>query len=107
MTKYEKAAQRAVANMLAGISKPVTLWSVSCNADEAARRAGKVRDLYESLYDYEWLVPAGFTMRWLTARPPMGDSLYMVCPPGWEPGSTSSQSLLLGNGPLVETRAGA
>lgn len=99
MTRYQRKAKRALARFLANVKEPVSLFSVSCRADEFARAAGKVRDLYDSLWDYEYLLPSGWSVKMLTTG---GDSLAYACPPGWTPGSTPSRSLLLGGGNLVE-----
>jgi len=103
MTRYELFAKAAVAAALAGRTAPMTLFDLSCAADAAARRKGKRkrRELYSSLYDYEALVPDGWRTRWLTASGGTGDSMLMVVPAAWQPGSTPSNQLLLGAGPLV------
>ena len=73
-------------------------------ADAAARAAGKKRDLHESLYGYDNMVPSGWRQRWLTAAGGSGDGMLMVVPPGWQEGQTRSQELILGRGPLVAYR---
>jgi len=101
MTRYEKVADRAVAARLAEeAGEPVSLFTVSCVADAAARAAGRKSDLYPSLYAYAFLLPAGYTTRWLKAGGG-SDSLLMVVREDWQPGSSQSRSLLLGRGPLV------
>lgn len=66
MTKYEKAARRAVEDYLrANRDKPVlSLYDLSVVADEAARAAGKKRDLFPSLSDYEAVLPPGAKVYW-------------------------------------------
>ena len=100
MTRYGRIAARALKERLAEKSEPVMLFSVSCMADEAARKAGKRRDLHESLEDYIKLLPEGWRADWLAVSGG-GDSLLYAIPPGWEPGMSRSKSLLLGGGPLI------
>lgn len=101
MTKYEKAAAKAVHNRLHGEKEPVTLYGVCCTADSAVSDAGKKRELYDSLYTYADLLPAGWSTRWLSAEGCSGSMLYAT-PPGWHPGDSHSRSLLLGGGKLVQ-----
>lgn len=96
---YENKAKEALRDLLSEREDPITLWSVSCMADEAAREAGLRRDLHDSLYDYEALLPEGWGTAWL--RTALGsDSMLYATPPGWEPGSSRSENLLLGGGNL-------
>ena len=104
-TRYVKAARRAVEGWLADQKEPVSLFSVSCVADDAARNLGRKSGLYSSLYDYEVLLSAGWRSRWLTADGGSGDSMLMAVPAGWRDGDSDSHSLLLGRGPLVGASA--
>ncbi len=103
MTKYQRAAAKAIADRLRGQTEPLTLYTLSCTADTAAREAGKKGELYPSLFDYADLLPGGWRGRWLKSEGsgPNGDSLYMACPPNWQEGRSDSQQLLLGAGKLV------
>lgn len=105
MTRYEKIATKALKNRLESETAPVMLWSLACIADEACRAAGKRRDLYDSLYRYEDLLPPGWRPEWITAHGGTGDSLLMAVPPGWVPGRDNSKSLLLGVGKLEYARS--
>lgn len=104
MTRYEQIAKRAVAAELSGRKDPISLFNVSAIADTAARGAGKKRDLYTTLHDYPDLLPPGWRTRWLTAEGGSGDGMLMAVPEGWQPGSSNSQSLVLGRGKLVDYR---
>lgn len=66
MTRYEKAARRAVDECLrANRNRPVfSLYALSIVADGAARAAGKKRDLFPSLSDYEAVLPRGARVYW-------------------------------------------
>lgn len=65
MTRYERIAKRAVAQRLQQCTETcIPLFQLSYVADEAARQAGKVRDLYESLYTYQRLLPKGAQVGW-------------------------------------------
>jgi len=103
VTRYEQIGRRAIEKELAGRSEPVSLWSLSCSADQAVRTAGKAKDLYYSLYDYENLLPADWTCRWLTVQGGTGDGMLMAVPRSWRSGeSQNNASALLGRGTLVE-----
>ena len=102
MTRYEKVAKRAIEVYLADKTEPVTLFSVSCVADEAAGDAGKVQELYGSLFSYEDLLPSEWRPRWLSAEG-CSDSLLYAVPMTWKPG-TPAKSLLLGDGALRPTQ---
>lgn len=105
MIRYRRIAERQLAIRMAGLKEPIKLYTVSCWADQAAREAGKVRDLYDSLWDYEQLLPDDWSVRMLQTRPG-GDSLAMACPPGWKPGDSKSNELLSGVGALIEAKPG-
>jgi hypothetical protein len=106
MTKYEKAAKKALSRELSARKDPLPLFDVSCIADEAARNAGKKRDLFGSLWDYPDLLPGGWSTRWLsTSDSPTADSMAYAVPPNWTSGSTNSQSLVLGGGKLQESKS--
>lgn len=66
MTKYETAAAQAVLRAL--VSQPgveaVTAVELSTIADDAARKAGRRTDLFESLSEYDVLHPAGAKSFW-------------------------------------------
>lgn len=66
MTRYEKAARRAVDEYLrANRDRPVfRLYDLSLVADAAARAAGKKRELFPSLSDYEAVLPCGARVYW-------------------------------------------
>ncbi|MEW5935366.1 MAG: hypothetical protein AB1816_17450 [Bacillota bacterium] len=66
MTKYERVARRAVEEYLrANRDRAVfSLYDLSVVADEAARAAGKKRDLFPSLSDYEAVLPRGANVYW-------------------------------------------
>jgi len=98
MTRYEQIAQKAIAARLEGAEEPVTLFTLSCVADTSVRDAGKKRDLYESLYPYENLLPPGWCPKWCSADG-CSDSLLYAVPDSWKPG-TPAKSLLMGNGAL-------
>lgn len=102
MTRYERIAQRAIQERYGNHKEPVTLFNIACDADEAARSAGKKRELHASLYDYVQHIPSGWRCAWLGTDKPNSDKLFMAIPPGWHSGDTRSQSLLLGGGRLVE-----
>ena len=104
MTRYVRAARKAVAARLADVAEPCSLWGISCVADAAVRRLGRRSDLYSSLYEYADLLPVGWRTQWLTARGGSGDSMLMVVHSNWTPGQSRSRSLLLGAGVLVPTR---
>jgi len=101
MTKHEKIARKAIENRLSEQTEPMSLWALSCVADQAVIAAGRKSDLFGSLYPYADLLPSGWHTIWLKAQGGSGDSLLMAVPPRWRPGSTTSQSLLLGGGRLV------
>jgi hypothetical protein len=101
MTRYERCAAKAIAAVLIGRQDPTPLYSLTCVADTAARQCGKRRDLYPSLYDYEKLIPPSWKCRWLTAAGGSGDSMLMVVPPEWAPGTVQNRELILGRGLLV------
>ena len=100
MTRSVRAARQAVADRLAGVTEPCSLWEMSCVADAAARKVGRRTELYPSLYEYSDLLPGGWRTQWLTAKGGSGDSMLMVVPENWMPGQARSRSLLLGSGVL-------
>jgi len=100
MTRYERIGAKAIASALAHTVAPVLFFRLACVADVAARAAGKRRDLHESLYNYEPLLPASHCTRWLTPGGGNSDSLLMVVRKDWKPGTDKSTSLLLGPGIL-------
>lgn len=101
MTRSMRVARRAVADRLAGVTEPRSLWEMSCVADAAARKMGRRTDLYPSLYEYADLLPGGWRTQWLTAKGGSGDSMLMVVPQNWISGQARSRSLLLGSGVLA------
>ena len=101
MTRSVRAARQAVADRLAGVTEPCSLWEMSCVADTAARKVGRRTDLYPSLYEYADLLPGGWRTQWLTAKGGSADSMLMAVPSNWAPGHAQSRSLLLGPGVLV------
>lgn len=102
MRRGQKEAQTAVRNYLSGRTEPVLLYSVSCVADEAAR-GRRQTDLFPSLFDYEVLLPADWTARWLGSTG-SSDSMCYATPRDWQPGKTQSQSLLM-SGKLTHVRS--
>ena len=100
MTKHERAAKSGVAAYLLGRRDPVLLFDVCVQADQTATQSGKKTELYPSLYDYSDLLPSGWHTQWLQVRRG-GDSLLYAVPPGWQPGQSKSNSLLLGGGTLI------
>jgi hypothetical protein len=95
---YYKIGQEAARTYMAKQNRPVSLWSLSCAVDHAVRAAGKKSDMYESLFDYEQLVPAGYHCTWLQNKRG-GDKIYYVVSNGFT--EAQSQDLLLGSGILV------
>lgn len=66
MSRYRDKAKKAIDDYLKNCDKPcVMLFSMSAVADEAAYQAGKKRELFTSLYDYEGVLPHGATLRWV------------------------------------------
>jgi hypothetical protein len=67
MTKYQRTAAKAIQEYLEENSskKTVSLYSLSAVADNAAFSAGKKRELFNSLYDYEKLLPKGTKVAWV------------------------------------------
>lgn len=100
MTKYQKIAANAVSAYLYGRREPVLLFDLSCTADSAAYKAGKVKELFPSLFDYVDLLPPDWRCAWLTTG---GDRMYYAVPMSWLSGESDSQSLLLGFGKLTES----
>lgn len=88
-SKYWKAGARAIANYLQGETRPVMLYTLSSVADSAAREAGRRSDLFESLFSYEGLLPAGWKGAWVGSGAPMSDSIYHAIPVGWDKGPVS------------------
>jgi len=66
LTKYERAARRAVEDYLRANrdTSVFSLYDLSVVADRAARAAGKKRDLFPSLSDYEAVLPRGAKVYW-------------------------------------------
>ena len=58
------------------------LYSLTSVADSAAREAGRVSDLFESLWSYESMLPPGWKGAWLGAGAGR-DSIYHAIPAGW------------------------
>lgn len=86
MTRYQRLAKKAIAKHLQGKTEPILLFTLSVIADRAALQAGKKRDLYDSLYDYEWLLPANeWKPKWLTARNSTGGGFLMAVRNDWKP----------------------
>lgn len=98
MSPYRKAAAKAVAGFLACREEPVTLYDLSKLADKAALDAGKVRDLFPSLYPYADLLPDDWTTGWLGTGG--FDSMLYCMRKDWEPGKDRSQTPVLGGGLL-------
>lgn len=98
MTKFERAAKAAVLARLNTECRPVTLFSVSCWADQAAREAGRKTELYRSLYDYANLLPGGWRSRWLTSGSGSTRMLH-ACPATWQAGG-SPRTLAMDPGTL-------
>ena len=78
MTRYEKIGAKAILEYFQenrGESLCL-LYTLSVIADRAARDAGKVKELFDSLYSYERLLPAGSRTQWnnsfLKATNPFG-----------------------------------
>lgn len=81
-SKHWKVGARAIATYLAGRTQPVMLYSLTSVADAAAREAGRVSDLFESLWSYESMLPAGWKGAWL-GNDSGEDSIYHAIPAGW------------------------
>jgi len=74
-----KKAKLAVKNYLNSTTLPVSLWAVTLQADEGARSAGRISELYPSLFDYEQLIPSGFRCFWKKQTGLLaGDGIYSV-----------------------------
>jgi len=90
VTRYQRLAKKAIAARLQGEKEPVLLFTLSVVADQAARQAGKKRDLYGTLYDYEGLLPADWSPKWLTTpESSAGSGFLMAVPVDWRPGAGS------------------
>jgi hypothetical protein len=76
MKKGFTAAKHAVAEHLAAASLPVMLYTLSVIADQAAFRAGRMTELYSSLFSYEELLPAGYCGFW--KKTGEGGGLFVV-----------------------------
>lgn len=63
---YRKIAAKAIERYLrSNRDEPVySLYHLSVVADEAAMEAGKKRELFSSLYEYERLLPPGTKVFW-------------------------------------------
>ncbi len=101
MRRGQKEAQQAVHNYLRGRTEPVSLWSVSCKAEEAARARRKT-ELFPSLFDYEVLLPDGWTTRWLGSTG-SSDGMVHAVPRAWRAGQTPGNLLMPGK--LTEVRS--
>lgn len=66
MSKYVRAARKAVDRYLRDNSgqEVFRLWDISVVADEAAFAAGKKKELFDSLYEYERVLPHGAKVFW-------------------------------------------
>jgi len=96
-----RTVRTSLARQLADQTSPIMLYDVSLMADRTARREGRKTDLFDSLYDYEALLPEGWGCAWLSASDsPTADSILYCTPPGWREGQDRSDSLLLGGGIL-------
>jgi hypothetical protein len=80
MTRYEKAAKQVITNWLKNHSdrEVVSLYSLSCVADTAARSLGRKSELYPSLYQYEPLVPT--SCYWFAGQTAGGNEYCAVNP---------------------------
>lgn len=101
MRRGQKIAQTAVRNFLSGRTEPVTLFRVSCVADEAALAQRKT-GLFASLFDYEVLLPDDWTSRWLGSDG-SSDSMCHAVPRAWRAGQTAGSLLMPGK--LKEVRS--
>lgn len=66
MPNYKEIARQAIDKYLRENSskKVVLFWSLTAIADCAAFNAGKKRELFPSLFDYECLLPPGTKTLW-------------------------------------------
>lgn len=65
LTRYQKTARRAIDAYLRNSSKNVvSLYQLSVIADNAAYNAGKKRELFSSLEEYQRLLPSGAKVFW-------------------------------------------
>jgi hypothetical protein len=66
MTKYEKAASRAIDSYLYAnrSQKTFSLYYLACIADKAAFAAGKKKELYPHLDSYRKILPPGAKVFW-------------------------------------------
>ncbi|MBF7084409.1 hypothetical protein IT084_15760 [Desulfallas sp. Bu1-1] len=65
LTKYQKIARRAIDKYFKDSSKSVvSLYQLSVVADNAAYDAGKKRELFSSLEEYQRLLPSGANVFW-------------------------------------------
>lgn len=76
----ERQARNAVKQFLSETKLPTSLFNVSCEADSAARQAGRKTELFPSLFDYEQIIPSGFRCFWKkqTSGFLQGDGIYSV-----------------------------
>jgi hypothetical protein len=88
--RHSEIAKRHVEKFLDGREEPISLFRVSCIADQAARGAGRKKDLFQSLWDYVEILPEGWHVRWLSWDG--GTSREANCiPPGWQPGAEGAR----------------
>jgi len=102
MTRFQEAAQKSLAEEIGDV--PIPLYTVSVMADEAARAAGKKRDLFNTLAEYEQVLPEGWRVERLHVEEGSGEELLHAVPPDWleEEGHTGQR--LLGPGILRVVR---
>jgi hypothetical protein len=83
-TRYQKAGITAInAKLRASSNEEVlSLWTLSCVADAAAKAIGKKKDLYPSLFDYEQLLPPGAKLEWI--KQGESSSIYCVINPYYQ-----------------------
>lgn len=106
-SSIKSRVEKRVEELLRDQKEPMTLWTFSVKVDVFGQAAGMKRsEFYPSLYDYETLLPAGWTTDWLTTSTARqhGEALLYIIPPGWQPGDSDSRSLLLGGGGLQRAR---
>lgn len=67
MPNYRSVTRQAIDDYLRNHrqSKSIPLYSLSVVADQAAFAAGKRKEPFPSLFDYEFLLPAGAKTAWL------------------------------------------
>lgn len=99
--KYAKEARAAVLAFLRRCGdKPPMLYTVVLIADSAIRELGAKHNFGKSIWDYQDLIPGGYTIKWLTCG---GDSIVHVVKAGVDLSKQRELSLLMaGPEPLRE-----